>query len=83
MASGRLDLVRGGQRHSRESWKTTPDSQETQYKNWHSDSLKKVQLTLSQAKKKNGDDAARISMSQDGVTATLCTKESFLSPQYK
>ncbi len=53
--------------------------------NWDSDSLKKVQLTLSQGKKKKGDevadykdnDAVRISVSQDRVTATLCTEELF------
>jgi hypothetical protein len=58
--------------------------------NWHSDSFKKVQLTLSQGKKKKGenvaddeeDDAVRNSGSQDQVTATLCTEELFLSPQY-
>jgi hypothetical protein len=58
--------------------------------NWHSDSLKKVQLTLSQGKKKKGenvaddedDDAVRNSVSQDQVTATLCIEELFLSPQY-
>jgi hypothetical protein len=41
--------------------------------NWHSDSLKKVELTLSQGKKKQGDDVAddedddvvRNSVSQD------------------
>jgi hypothetical protein len=48
--------------------------------NWHSDSLKNVQLTLSQGKKKKGDEVAdddnddvvRTSESQDGLTATLC-----------
>jgi hypothetical protein len=49
-----------------------------------------VQSTLSQDKKKKGDevaddeddDAVRTSMSQDRVTATLCTEELFVSPQY-
>ncbi len=49
--------------------------------NWHSDSQKKVKLTLSQFKKKkgdeieddDGDDVVRTRMSQDGVTATLWT----------
>ncbi len=47
--------------------------------NWHSDSLKKTQLTLSQGKMKKGhdvaddedDDAMRTSVSLDQVTATL------------
>jgi hypothetical protein len=59
-------------------------------KNRHSESLKKVQLTLSQAKIKkadevaddDGDDAVRTSLSQDQVTATLYTEELFLSAQY-
>ncbi len=46
-----------------------------------------VQLTLFQGKKKKGDevdddDAVRTSVSQDRVTATLCTKKLFLSTQY-
>ncbi len=49
-----------------------------------------VQSTLSQGKKKKGDevaddeddDAVRTSMSQDRVTVTLCTEELFLSPKY-
>jgi hypothetical protein len=49
--------------------------------NCHSDSLKKVQLTLSQSKKKkrdevvddkDDDDVVRTSVSQDQVTATHC-----------
>jgi hypothetical protein len=62
-------------------------------KNWHSDSLKNAQLTLSQGKKEKGDevaddedddddDAVRTSVSQNRVTATLCTEELFLSTQY-
>jgi hypothetical protein len=52
---------------------------------------KKIQLTLSQCKKKNGDevaydedddDAVRTSKLQDRVTGTLCTEELFLSIQY-
>ncbi len=48
-------------------------------------------LGVSQGKKKKGDeiaddeddaDAVRSSVSQDRVTATLCTKELFLSTQY-
>jgi hypothetical protein len=76
-------------RCSRESWKTTLESQGTWSENWHSDSLEKVQLTLYQGKKKKGDDIAddedddvvRTSVSQDRVTATLCTDELF--PQHK
>ncbi len=49
-----------------------------------------VQSTLSQGRKKKGDevaddeddDAVRTSMSQDRVTATLCTEELLVSPQY-
>ncbi len=43
--------------NKRESWKTTLESQGTQSKNWQSDSLTKVQLTLSQGEKK-GDEVA-------------------------
>jgi hypothetical protein len=50
--------VRGGQRCSRESWKTTLGSQGTYSENWHSDSLKKVYLNLSQGKKNKGDEVA-------------------------
>ncbi len=58
--------------------------------NWHVDSLKKVQLTLSQGKKKKRDDVAddeddhavRTTVSEDRMTATLCTEELFLSTQY-
>jgi hypothetical protein len=52
----------------------------------------KIQLTLSQSKKKNGDKVTddedaddyvvRTSVSQDRVTGTLYTKELFLSTQY-
>ncbi len=51
-------------------------------------SLKKVQLNLSQGEKKKGDEVAddddvvRTSVTQDRVTATLGTEESFLSTQY-
>jgi hypothetical protein len=53
-------------------------------------SLKMVLLILSQGKKKKGgevaddedDDAVRTSVSQDRVTAALCTKEWFLSNHY-
>jgi hypothetical protein len=34
------------------------DNSRNQVENWHSDILKKVQLTLSQGKKKKGDDVA-------------------------
>jgi hypothetical protein len=58
--------------------------------NWHSDSLKKILLSLSQSKKKRGDeiaddedsDAVRASVPQDRVTVTLCTEELFLHIQY-
>ncbi len=52
----------------------------------------RVQLTLSQGKKKKGDevaddedddDAVRTNVSQDRVTWTLCTEELFFSTQYK
>jgi hypothetical protein len=39
--------MRGGQRHSMESWKTTLEIQTTWSENWLSDGQKKVQLTLS------------------------------------
>jgi hypothetical protein len=59
--------------------------------NWHRDGLKKVQLTLSKGKKKkedevgdeDDDDAVRTSVSQDRVTATLCTEKWFLSTHYR
>ncbi len=54
----RLDLVRGGQRCSMENWKKTLGSQGTQLENWHSDRLKKTQLTLSHGQKKKGDKVA-------------------------
>jgi hypothetical protein len=67
--------VRGGQRHSRKSWKTALGTQATWSENWHNNSLKKnVSLTLSQPKKKkededaddeNDDDVVRTSVSQD------------------
>ncbi len=47
--------MRGSQTRSRESWKTALEIQGTQSENWHSDRQKKVQLTLSQGKKK-GDE---------------------------
>ncbi len=58
--------------------------------NWRGHSQKKVQLTLSRGKKKKGDevedvvddDVMRTSVSQDIVTAILCTEELFLSTQY-
>ncbi len=56
--------------------------------NWHSDSLKKVQFTPFQGKKKkrdeaaDDDDAVRTSVSQDRVTVTMCTEQLFLSAQY-
>jgi hypothetical protein len=52
MANYEAGLMRGGQRRSRESWKTTLESHGTYFENWHSDSLKKVQLSFSQGKKK-------------------------------
>ncbi len=66
--------MRDSQKCSKESWKTTLGSQGTQTENWYSDSLKKVQLSLSQGKKEKGDevaddeeddDALRTSVSQD------------------
>ncbi len=55
---------------SRESWKTTLESQVTYLEIWYSDSLKKGQVTLSQSNMKKGDDdvaddAVRTSLSQD------------------
>jgi hypothetical protein len=50
--------MRGDQRRSRESWKTTLTSPGPKLDNWHSDSLKKFQLILSQGKKKKVDDVA-------------------------
>ncbi len=86
-SGGRLDLVRGGQRCSRE---TILRCQGTWSENWHRDSLKKVKHTLSQVMSKMGDEVddedyeevERTSVSQDRVTATLCTEELFLSTQY-
>jgi hypothetical protein len=50
-------------------------------RNWYGNSLKKIQLTLSQGKKKGDDvaddkddDAVKTSVSQDRVTATLCMR---------
>ncbi len=43
-------------RRSWQSWKTTLESPETQSDNWQSDSLKNIQVTLSQGKKKKGDE---------------------------
>jgi hypothetical protein len=59
-------------------------------KNRHNDSLKKGKHTLSQGKIKKGDDVAvdddddtvRTSVSQDQVTATLCTEEFFYKTKY-
>ncbi len=85
----RLGLVRGGQWHSTESWKTTLGRdlvRKLAY--WQP---KKGLLTLSQGKETKGhevadveddDDAVRTSVSQDRVTAALCTEELFLSTQY-
>ncbi len=57
-------------------------------KNRHSASLKKGELILFQGEMEKGDDVAddddvmRTSVSQDSVTATLCTEELFLRIQY-
>jgi hypothetical protein len=56
MPGRRLYLMRGGQRCLRESWKATLGSQWTWSENWHSDSLNKIQLTLSQGKKKKREE---------------------------
>ncbi len=56
----------------------------------HSDSLNRVQLSLSKGKMNKGDevaddkdyDAVRTGVSQDRVTAKLCTEEFFLSTQH-
>jgi hypothetical protein len=67
-------------------------SQGTYSENWYSDSLKKIQLTLSQGRKKKVDivaddeddgDAVRTRVSQERMTATPCAEELFLSTQYK
>jgi hypothetical protein len=58
--------------------------------NWRGACQKKVQLTLSRGKTKKGDeiedevddDMVRTSVSQDIVTAKLCTEELFHSTQY-
>jgi hypothetical protein len=86
---GRLDLTRGGQCRSRESWKTTLESQGDLVKDRHSYSLKKGPLTLSQGKIKMGDDvvddddddAVRTSLSQGWVERHF-TEELFLRTQY-
>jgi hypothetical protein len=60
-------------------------------KNMHSGSLRKSQLALSQGMIKKGDvivdaddddDEVRNSVSQNRVTATLCTEDFFLSTQH-
>jgi hypothetical protein len=58
-------------------------------KNRHRESLKKGQFTLSQGKMKkrdddvdDDDDVVRTIVSQDIVTATLCTEELFLRTHY-
>jgi hypothetical protein len=57
----------------------------------HNDSLKKVPLTLSQGKKKKGDEVAdeedddnavRTSVSRNRLTGVMCTKELFTRNQY-
>ncbi len=67
------------------------NSRNPRYKsdNWHIDSQEKVQLTLSQGKKKgdevkdeDDDDAERTSVSQDRVTAKLYSEELFPWTQY-
>ncbi len=72
--------MRGGKRCARESWKTSEGTQsETD--------IVTVQLTLSQGKKKKGDEVAdnednanvRTNVSQDQPIATLWTEELFCS----
>jgi hypothetical protein len=48
--------MKGGQKRSRKSWKTILGYQGALSENWHSDSLKKNHFTLSQGKKKKGDE---------------------------
>jgi hypothetical protein len=55
-SDGRLDLVRGGQRHSRESWKTTLGSQGTYSKHCHSNSLKRFNLLFLRVRRRKGDE---------------------------
>jgi hypothetical protein len=70
--------------------KTALEIQRTLSENWHSDGQKKVQLTLSQGKKKKGDgvedkdddDVVRTSTSRERVTVTLSAEELFLCTQY-
>ncbi len=50
--------MRGSQRRISKSQKTTLGRQGTQLENRYSDSVKKVKLTLSQGKKKKGEEVA-------------------------
>jgi hypothetical protein len=56
MGRQELDLLRGGQRHSRESWKTTTESQGPSQKTGIVTSKRNDQLPLSHGKKKKGDE---------------------------
>ncbi len=71
----------------KESWKTTLEIQGTQSENWPGDRKKKVQLTLSQGKKKKGDevededdDVVRTSVSQDRVSISVSGAHMISSP---
>jgi hypothetical protein len=81
-SGGRLDCVR------RRVGKQLQEARNLT-ENRHGDSRKKGQLTISQCKMKKGDDVAdddddavRTTLTQDRVTATLCTEELFLRTQY-
>jgi hypothetical protein len=83
--------MRGDQSHSRESWKTTLEIQGASLKTSIMMAKRKLNLrgTLSWGKKKgdkvedeDDDDEVGTIVSQDRVTATLCTEELFLITQY-
>ncbi len=85
---GRLDHINNGHRCSRGELENNSRKTRGLTKSSHSQSINKGQITLSQGMEKNrdvvavDDDAVRTSVSQNQVTATLCTKQPFLRTQY-
>ncbi len=80
-----LKVAKGSQGELENNYRKLRDQTKTR----HSDCLKMGQLTLSQFMVKKGydvavddDDALKTSVSQNRVTATLCTEEVFLRTQY-
>jgi hypothetical protein len=92
LVMARLEAGRrnGGQRYSGQEQENNSRKTRGLTKNRYSDSPKKGQPMLSHGKMKKGDDVAddddddavRTSVSQDQVTATMCTEELLLRPQY-